>query len=279
MILSSVKLATMPFTYQGMRYRATSAVTSSSPPASIARSTSDRHCSSGDCSVARTSAIRSSSTMSVRPFVHTSTRSLSDEPKSLDVNRRPERPLHPDRVGEDVCEVARRRGHVREWRRRHRGRMVAADGVVACQSHQLSVAQQIGPRVADVGEEEVVARPEGRGQRGLVSVHRTGATLVDHGAVDMPVEPLGPCHDLPSNRIVDAKVPLPEVTHQMHERGNGEMTGGFAGAGAAHAISDDHRVTVLVEARGNHIVGQARQERFLMPAQSQDQIVVLVHRS
>ena len=78
------------------------------------------------------------------------------------------------------------------------------------------------------------------------------------------------------NRIVDPQVPLPEVTNQVHERGNGEMAGGFAGARSAQAIGDDHRVAVLVEARGDALVGKARQERFLVPAQSNDEIVILV---
>ena len=51
--LPASSLATVSSTYQGMRYRAMSAVTSSSPPAAIARSTSARHWSSGDWSEAR----------------------------------------------------------------------------------------------------------------------------------------------------------------------------------------------------------------------------------
>ena len=65
----------------------------------------------------------------------------------------------------------------------------------------------------------------------------------------------------------------------MDEHGDGKMTRGFAAAGATHPIRNDHRIAVLVEARGYHPIREARQERLLMPAQPQDQIVVLVDQT
>ena len=58
------------------------------------------------------------------------------------------------------------------------------------------------------------------------------------------------------------QVPLPELTNQIHQRDDGEMTGGLSGAGPAHAISDDHRVAELVEAGGDRLVGQGSSEAF-----------------
>ena len=55
---------------------------------------------------------------------------------------------------------------------------------------------------------------------------------------------------------------LPKMDRQVHERGDGEPAGGFAGA--AHPVGDDHPVPELIEALRHFAVREARHERFLV---------------
>ena len=52
------------------------------------------------------------------------------------------------------------------------------DRVVACESHQVAPAEQIRPRVTDVGEEQIVSGSEDGGQRRLIRPDSARATLV-----------------------------------------------------------------------------------------------------
>ena len=118
----------------------------------------------------------------------------------------------------------------------------AADGVVARQAHQLTVAEQIRAGVADVGEKQVAAGPERRSHRRLQAGNRPGEGVVDDGAVDVPIEHLRASHDLFRDGMVDSQIPFREVADQVHQRGDGEMAGRLARSGGTQAVRHDHRV-------------------------------------
>ncbi len=125
-------------------------------------------------------------------------------------------------------------------------------------------------------EEQIAARRIGRRERRpQTGAGHVGASEQQRG-IDPSIEPFGPVHHLACDVLIDSQVPSAKMGHQVRERGDGEPAGGFTGAGATHAVSDDHPVAVLVEARGDRLVGKARHERFLIPAHAQDQIMILV---
>ena len=62
--------------------------------------------------------------------------------------------------------------------------------------------------------------------------------------VDVPVEALGPGHDVLGDLVVDAQVPLAEVTNELDERGDREVAGGFAGPLAQELPPGTYKVVV-----------------------------------
>ena len=116
-------------------------------------------------------------------------------------------------------------------------------GVIARQAHERPIPEQIGPRVADMRKKQIPAGAKYCGERRLETRPAALPRLVHDRAIHMAIESLGSLHDLLGNPVVDSQIPLAEVEHQVHERGDGEPAGLFAGAGFAQAISDDHCIT------------------------------------
>jgi hypothetical protein len=124
--------------------------------------------------------------MSVNPLVQHQHHVAVEELEALEIDRRTNQTVHADCVREDVPEIARIDVHLDERPARHGPGQALLQGVVARQPQQFAFAQQIGARVADVGEEHVGAGAERGGERRLRP--RVAESQLRHGAVDVPVE-------------------------------------------------------------------------------------------
>src|SRR5215212_2707049 len=69
-------------------------------------------------------------------------------------------------------------------------------------------------------------------------------------------------------------MPFPEVDRQVHERRDREAAGRFAGT--AGSAGNHHPVALLVEIAGDAVFREAGYERLVLPADAQDQVVIVV---
>ena len=122
--------------------------------------------------------------------------------------------------------------------------------------------------------------PKVGGQRRLIwSARPPVRRWNSDGGVDVAIEPLGPRHDLLRHRIVDAEVPLAEVTNQIVRAWR--WRGGWRLRRRRRRPCRRRRPwrsRTRRSGRRSRSSGKAREERLLVPAQSQNEIVILVDR-
>ena len=238
--------------------RATTTVTLSGPPRSSARSTRDRQATSGDFIRPRISAISSSSTTSVRPSVQSSSRSSSGQAEAVDVHVRQFR-VSAEHVRQDVAQSMGRCLFVGDGPGVHQHLYVS---VVPSQLLQSSVAKQVGPRVAGVGDEQVPAHAvDDRHRRAHSAQFRFGFDAFGQGRIDLPIVADRATHQLVGAVVVELHDPVRDIQDDVDQRADGHAAGHLARRRPAHAVGDHHHVAGFVETVGHLSVGQAGDQR------------------
>ncbi len=125
----------------------------------------------------------------------------------------------------------------------------------------------------DVRKEQLVAGGVDRGERRL-QAERPMPSGLPECRIDAPVESTGPVHHFVGARVIQPHVPSAELDRQVRQRADREPAGDFSRV--ASPVSQDHPVTGFVETVGDLVGGETGAERFLMPTQANDQIVVVV---
>lgn len=118
------------------------------------------------------------------------------------------------------------------------------EGVVAGDLGQLAVAQQVGARIADVGEAEFAAGEEDGGERGahavefgfLLDLIRDGGVALAHGGGELAEQ-----------------VPAGFVVVEVGERRDHQLRGDFSGGVTAHAVGEGEQAGPRVH--GIFVVG------------------------
>src|SRR5262245_58734665 len=102
--------------------------------------------------------------------------------------------------------------------------------------------------MADVGDEEIVARAISGGER-----RRHAAELgillsaFEHGVVDLLVESLGSLHHLLRRKAIDPDVPLTEVERKVRERAEGDAAGHAADTAVTQSVGYEKRECLFLK--------------------------------
>ena len=142
---------------------------------------------------------------------------------------------------------------------------------------QTAGAQQVGSRVADMGDQQVAAKASCRGQRRPHPAQRRVAlaALDEHRADFLHVR-AGPPLDLARMLFIDLENPVGHVEGQADQRRDCHPARDLARGMAAHAVGHDHHVVDFLGEFRNIFRREARDERLKRAAQPRDEEVVLV---
>ena len=161
----------------------------------------------------------------------------------------------------DVAGVGHRLGH----------------GVILGQSAQLAVAIEVRTRVAEVDDEQVDARAEGRRQRRAHAEEPSiGIALLGERQVDHAEVVVDPSEELARLVLVDLEPPLGRLVDQLQRRGDRQAAGDLAGGPASHPVGHDHRVAGLAGVLGQLRRRDVGQQGLLIAAHPEDQEMVFV---
>jgi hypothetical protein len=125
-------------------------------------------------------------------------------------------------------------------------------------------------------EEQVLPRAKRRRQCRLQTRDRSCDVLECDRGIDPAVESLGAIENFARNLFVDSEIPSTVIQNQLYERRKRQLTCLIARAVPTHTVSDHHRVSKFIEPPSDKRFRQAGQERLLMPANLEDEVVVFV---
>src|SRR6185503_5817588 len=133
--------------------------------------------------------------------------------------------------------------------------------------------------MADVGDEEIVARTVRGGERGRHSTElRILLPALQDRIVDSLVEPLRSIHHLRCGEAVDPYVPLTEVQGEMRECAESGSARETANPAVAKPVSDEKRECLFLKILRQVGAREAGRDDRLAARESDGQIVIVVVR-
>ena len=151
------------------------------------------------------------------------------------------------------------------------------EGVIAGESVQGPGAQQVGARVADMGDQQIAAETARGGQRRAHAAQRRVAPArVDEERPHCLDALSGPVLQGSLVSLVRAEDPVRRVEGQGDERRQRHPARHFARRVAAHAVRHDQHVVHFLREQGDGSGRQARHRDLQCTAEAGDEVVILV---
>ena len=115
---------------------------------------------------------------------------------------------------------------------------------------ELALAEQVGRRVADVGDEQVRAEAQGHGQRRPHAREpRVVLGLLDDRLIHVAEPPGGPGDHLLHQGLVGRQDPVGRLECELDEEGDRHPARDLPGGHPAHAVGHDHAIARIRRGR------------------------------
>ncbi len=182
----------------------------------------------------------------------------------------------PDDVREDVAHAVPGRfvpGHLTAIHQLLHERVIARELV------QGVAPKQVGARVADVDDLQVVSQAHGdRDRRPHSAERRILLRARNQLAVDVLDSLFRATLDLGGLRSVELENPVGSREGEFDDSADGDLAGQFASGMTAHAVGDHHGVADFLGSLRNLVGWQIRQQGFEIATEARDEKVILVLR-